>query len=104
MPKEDPMLHAVPELLNVLEARLVEGEDPAALLSGIRWSELVGWPEDQASAKALKQRLLSVQTLLMGLQSPLRATLANLSGAPSYGRHGITAEAPPLPPRLQEKV
>ncbi|MBP1772876.1 MAG: hypothetical protein H6P99_2039, partial [Holophagaceae bacterium] len=32
------MLHAVPELLDALETRLLEGEDPAELLSNIRWS------------------------------------------------------------------
>ncbi len=98
------MLHAVPELLNALEARLIEGEDPAELLSSIRWSELVGWPEDKSGAQILKQRIASVQTLLMGLQSPLRSTLAGLSGSPSYGRHGIPQEISVLSPRLQEKV
>ena len=48
------MLHAVPELLDTLEARLIEGEDPTVLLSHIRWSELVGWPVDPENAKALK--------------------------------------------------
>ena len=33
------MLHVVPELLDALETKLVKGEDPMALLSGIRWSE-----------------------------------------------------------------
>jgi hypothetical protein len=98
------MLHAVPELLETLEARLIEGEDPAALLSGIRWSELVGWPDDLAGAKALKQRILAVQTLLMGLQSPLRSALIGLSGASGYGRDGIPAEVPALAPRLRGKV
>ncbi|GLH73981.1 hypothetical protein GETHLI_24830 [Geothrix limicola] len=98
------MLHAVPELLDALEEKLIEGEDPSALLSSIRWSELVWWPEDLKSALVLKQRIASIQTLLIGLQSPLRATLAGLSGSPSYGRGGLQAEAPALAPRLQEKV
>ncbi|WP_306589840.1 hypothetical protein [Geothrix sp. 21YS21S-4] len=98
------MLHAVPDLLDALESRLVAGEDPGALLSSIRWSELVGWPEDQAGAYALKRRLTSVQTLLAGLQSPLRATLIGLSGSPGYGRAGIPADASALPSRLQEHV
>ncbi|WP_291271939.1 hypothetical protein [Geothrix sp.] len=98
------MLHAVPELLDALESRLVAGEDPATLLTKIRWSELVGWPEDQAGALALKRRLTSIQTLLAGLQSPLRATLIGLSGNPGYGRNGIPADASGLAPRLYEKA
>ncbi len=98
------MLHAVPELLDALEARLLEGEDPSALLSHIRWSELVGWPDNQASAKVLKQRIASVQAVVMGLQSPLRSALIGLSGAASYGRDGIPAEAPVLAPRLRGRV
>jgi hypothetical protein len=98
------MLHAVPELLDVLEAKLVAGEDPSPLLTNIRWSELVWWPEDLKSAKVMKQRIASIQTLLMGLQSPLRATLANLSGSSSYGRDGLPRETTLLAPRLGGKV
>jgi hypothetical protein len=98
------MLHAVPELLDALEARLVEGGDPSSLLSSIRWSELVGWPEDEAGAKALKRRITSIQTLITGLQAPLRAALMGLSGAAIYGRSGIPADAPALAPRLHGKV
>ncbi len=98
------MLHAVPELLDALEARLIEGEDPSSLLSNIRWSELVGWPEDPVNANALKQHIVAIQTLLMGLQSPLRSALVSLSGSPAYGRNGIPAEAPVLAPRLHGKV
>jgi hypothetical protein len=98
------MLHAVPELLDAIEAKLVEGGDPSPLLSGIRWSELVWWPEDLKSSLVLKQRIASIQTLLMGLQAPLRATLASLSGSPSYGREGMPADASRVRPRLHEKV
>jgi len=98
------MLHAVPELLDALEAKLIDGEDPTGLLSNIRWSELVWWPEDLKSALVLKQRIASIQALLLGLQAPLRATLVGLSGAASYGRSGIPADAPALAPRLSEKV
>lgn len=98
------MLHAVPELLDALEARLVAGEDPGALLTHIRWSELVGWPTDQAGARDLKRRVSSIQTLVAGLQSPLRATLMGLSGNPGYGRDGIPADASALAPRLHGKV
>jgi hypothetical protein len=98
------MLHAVPELLDAIEAKLIEGEDPSALLSNIRWSELVWWPEDLKSAMVLKQRIATIQTLLMGLQSPLRAALAGISGSPSYGRDGIHTDASRLAPRLHGKV
>ena len=98
------MLHAVPELLDALEAKLVAGDDPSGLLSHIRWSELVWWPEDLKSAMALKQRISSIQTLLLGLQSPLRATLSGLSGTASYGRDGTMSEASVLESRLREKV
>jgi hypothetical protein len=97
------MLHAVPELLDAIEAKLVQGEDPSGLLANIRWSELVWWPEDLKSAKVLKQRILSIQTLLMGLQSPLRATLASLSAAPSYSREGVHSDASRLSARLHGK-
>ncbi|MDR3684957.1 MAG: hypothetical protein P4L11_14610 [Geothrix sp.] len=98
------MLHAVPELLDAIEAKLIEGEDPSPLLSHIRWSELVWWPEDLKSALVLKQRIASIQTLLMGLQSPLRATLASLSGSPSYGRAGIPSDASRVQSRLHGRV
>ena len=98
------MLHAVPELLDALEARLLKGEDVATLLSSIRWSELVGWPEDPAGAMSLKLRIVSLQALVMGLHSPLRAALVGLSGSPGYGREGIPADVPPLAPRLHGKV
>jgi hypothetical protein len=98
------MLHAVPELLDALEAKLIDGEDPSPLLTNIRWSELVWWPEDLKSAMVLKQRIASIQTLLLGLQSPLRATLAGLAGPASYGRGGFPSEASILAPRLRGKV
>jgi len=98
------MLHAVPELLDAIEAKLIEGEDPTAVVSGIRWTELVGWPDEAAGARALKQRIIAIQTLIMGLQSPLRATLASLSGSPSYCRDGIPNDASRIRPRLQGKA
>ena len=88
------MLHAVPELLDALQAKLIEGQDPAGLLAGMRWSELVGWPEDPAGARVLKQRIVAIQTLIMGLQSPLRAAFSGISESPVYGRGGFPAEAP----------
>lgn len=98
------MLHAVPELLATLEAKLLEGEDPTGLLAGIRWSDLVGWPEDADGAQALKMRIIALQTVIMGLQSPLRTALVSLSGSSDYGRNGIPAEVPAYSSRLHEKV
>ena len=98
------MLHAVPELLDALEARLVKGEDPTVLLSGIRWSELVGWPADPTGAQRLKRRITSLQALVAGLQAPLRAALLSLSDSQGYGRDGIPDGAPALAPRLRGRV
>lgn len=98
------MLHAVPELLDALEAKLIDGEDPSPMLTNIRWSELVWWPEDLKSAVVLKQRIASIQTLLLGLQSPLRATLAGLSASSSYGREGFPVEVSALAPRLRGRI
>jgi hypothetical protein len=98
------MLHAVPELLDAIETKLIDGDDPSPLFAHIRWSELVWWPEDLKSALVLKQRIASIQTLLMGLQSPLRATLSNLAGSPSYSRGGISTGKSILAPRLRGKA
>ncbi len=98
------MLHAVPELLDALETKLIEGEDPGTFLAGIRWSDLVGWPEDAAGARVLKQRIVAIQTLIMGLQSPLRAAFSGISESPVYGRGGFPAEAPARSQRLHGKV
>jgi len=98
------MLHAVPELLDALEARLVKGEDPTTLLSGIRWFELVGWPTDIEGASALKRRLVSLQALIAGLQAPLRAALLGLSDSEGYGRDGVPAGSLALAPRFRGRV
>ena len=98
------MLHAVPDLLDTLEARLIAGEDPMHLLSSIRWSELVGWPQDRASAQALQRKVASIQALVNGLQAPLRATLMGLSGGAAYGRDGNLAGGPALVSRVHGKV
>lgn len=98
------MLHAVPDLLDALEARLIAGDDPMGLLSSIRWSELVGWPEDREGAQALQRKVASIQALVNGLQAPLRATLMGLSGAGAYGRDGHPVAGPALAPRLQSRV
>ena len=79
------MLHALPELLDALEARLRLGEDPLPLLTSIRWSELVGWPQDLGQALVLKARLRRIQVLVEGLHAPLRATLAQLQEPNVYG-------------------
>ncbi len=79
------MLHSLPDLLDTLEAQLVHGQDPLPLLTGIRWSELVGWPQDLDQAQALKARLQRLQVLVEGLQAPLRATLSQLRDTQGYG-------------------
>jgi hypothetical protein len=98
------MLHAVPDLLDTLEARLIAGEDPMGLLASIRWSDLVGWPEDRVGALALQRKVASIHALVNGLQAPLRATLMGLSGGTGYGRDGHVAGGPVLASRVQGKV
>ena len=80
------MLHDLPDLLDALEAQLVHGRDPLPMLTGIRWSELVGWPQDLAQAQALKARLERIRVLLEGLHAPLRATIVQMQEAPVYGQ------------------
>lgn len=82
------MLHALPELLDALEAKLIAGEDPLPLLTQIRWSELVGWPENLAQAQALKYRALGLELLVQGLQAPLKATMSELQLTSTYGPSG----------------
>lgn len=98
------MLHALPDLLDALETRLVAGEDPMGLLAAIRWSELVGWPTDREGARAIQRKVASIQALVNGLQSPLRATLMGLAGGASYGRDGHPVPVPALAPRVQGRV
>jgi hypothetical protein len=86
------MLHALPELLDALEAKLVAGEDPLPLLMGVRWSELVGWPENLEEALALRRRVLGLDMLVQGLHAPLRAALANLQEVTVYGPKGTLPE------------
>ena len=98
------MLHALPDLLDALEHRLVAGEDPTGLLASIRWSELVGWPEDREGAQALQRKVASIQALVNGLQAPLRATLMGLAGDRGYGRDGQVAGGPVLAPRMHGRI
>ncbi|HEX9083052.1 MAG TPA: hypothetical protein VF768_12300 [Holophagaceae bacterium] len=98
------MLHALPDLLDALEHRLMEGEDPMGLLASIRWSELVGWPKDRESALALQRKVSRIQALVNGLQLPLRATLMGLAQQTSYSREGHPVGQPALVPRLQGRV
>lgn len=98
------MLHALPDLLDALEQRLVRGEDPLGLLASIRWSELVGWPKDRGEAQRLQQRVSSIQALVNGLQSPLRATLMGLAEGSAYGRDGHPQGGPVLAPQIHGRV
>lgn len=86
------MLHALPELLDAFEAKLRAGEDPMPMLQGIRWSEVVGWPENLHQARALKLRVQRLDGLLKGLHAPLKAALARLLDAPTYGPSGRLPE------------
>ena len=61
-------------------------------------------PEDAMAARTLKQRIFAIQTLIMGLQSPLRAAFSEMSDAPVYGRGGFPAEAPMRFQRFHGKV
>jgi len=79
------MLHPLPDLLDSLESQLVHGQDPLPLLSSIRWSDVVDWPQDLGQALALNGRLRRIQVLLEGLNAPLRAALVQLEDAPVYG-------------------
>lgn len=83
------MLHALPDLLSALESKLLAGEDPLPLLMSVRWSDLVGWPENLEQAQRLKLRIRSLDMLVQGLHAPLRATLANLQDATVYGPKGV---------------
>ena len=98
------MLHAVPELLDALEAKLVRGEDPSKLLAGIRWSEMIGWPLDVTGARALKRRIDSLRCLIASLQAPIRATLLAVTDSGNYGRDGAPAEGAFLAGRLRERA
>ena len=98
------MLHALPDLLDALESRLMAGEDPMGLLASIRWSELVGWPSDPAGARAVQRKVASIQALVNGLQMPLRATLMGLTEGSGYGRDGHPRGIPTLTPRVQGRV
>ena len=98
------MLHALPALLDDLEARLVQGKDPMPLLSAIHWPELVGWPQDLQEARRMKTRLETLKALLQGLQAPLRATLMGMRAEPTYSLKGMSAHTPLSLGRLPDLV
>jgi hypothetical protein len=98
------MVHSLPALLNDLERRLVQGEDPLPLLGSVRWPDLTGWPKDSTEALQMKQRLASLFALINGLQAPLQATLLALSESPSYGAGGMVAVPAPVSLRFSEHI
>lgn len=98
------MLHALPALLDDLERRLIQGEDPLPLLSTIRWAEIIDWPQTQESAKKLKLRLVGLQQLLNGLQAPLNAALSAAGANPSYQSTGRVELSPHFTLGIQEHV
>lgn len=98
------MLHALPALLDELEERLVQGEDPLPLLASVRWSELVGWPKNPDDARLMKSRLEGIKALIQGLQAPLRATLMALREEPTYSLKGMSPQTPMSLGRLPDLV
>lgn len=98
------MLHALPALLDDLEARIVQGQDPMPLLSSIQWPDLVGWPQDLGEARSLKTRLENIKGLIQGLQAPLRATLMGLRAEPTYSLKGMSVPLPLSLGRLPDLV
>jgi hypothetical protein len=97
------MLHSVPALVDELEARLVSGGDPLALINSIQWGNLVGWPTNLEEARKLKGRVEAVTTLLQGLQAPIRATVMALNPEVTYGP-GRGRAADLLPPRVHHRI
>ena len=85
------MLHSLPALLDELEHKLVLGEDPLPLLSGVLWHELIDWPKTPAEAVQLKRKLERLGVLVHGLQAPLRATLMRLNPGATYAAKGGAA-------------
>lgn len=98
------MLHALPALLDDLETRIVQGQDPMPLLSSIQWPELVGWPQDLGEAQRIKVRLDRLKRLIQGLQAPLKATLMGMRAEPTYSLKGISYQAPLSLGRLPDLV
>ncbi len=94
------MLHSLPALLNDLEAKLIEGEDPIPFLAGVRWQEIIGWPTNRAEALQLQQRLKNLRILISTLEAPLRATLMKLTEGSTYAPQG----GMPLPPTVSVRV
>ena len=99
------MLHSLPAMLDDLERRLIQGEDPLPLLSSVRWPNLMGWPQNPAEAQQFKQRSSSIAALINGLQAPLQATLLALNASPAaYGAKGAVALPASLPLRFSEHI
>ncbi len=82
------MLHSLPSLLDELERRLIQGEEPMALLGRIQWADIIDWPRTLEEAARLKYRLADIQALISGLQAPLRATLMGLNQNATYKPSG----------------
>ena len=82
------MLHSLPALLNDLERKLMDAEDPMPLLNSIRWPEVIDWPKNPEEAARLKHKLDGIKHLINGLQAPLRATLMRLNPGATYAAKG----------------
>lgn len=82
------MLHSLPAMLNDLERKLVEGQDPLPLINSIRWGEVIDWPRTRDEAARMKERLERLRFLINGLQAPVRATLMRLAPEATYVAKG----------------
>jgi hypothetical protein len=94
------MLHSLPALLDDLEHKLIQGEDPLPLLASVRWQEIIGWPTSRQEAIRLQARLKNMQLLIGALEAPLRVTLTRLNKSGSYAIKGGV----PLPSTLSVRV
>lgn len=98
------MLHSLPALLDELERRLMEGEDPMPLLGSVRWSDVIDWPRNRQDAVKLRGRLGSISALINGLQAPLQATLLGLHQNAAYKAKGGMEIPSTISVRIQDCV
>ncbi len=98
------MLHSLPALLDELERRLMQGDDPMPLLGSVRWSDVIDWPRSSQEALNLRGRLKSISVLINGLQAPLRATLLGLHQNAAYKAKGGMELPPVISLRIQGSV
>lgn len=98
------MLHSLPALLDDLEQRLMQGEDPLPLLGAVKWHDIVDWPKNTEEAMVIKRRLACINTLITGLNAPIQATIASLGGGLSYGAAGRLSTPPSLTRHFSQQI